>query len=192
MACISAAGPSSRRFLHRLWRVRRRRRWCCHRPVIAHLLHLPLYIHVLLNIESKRTATSMATTTPALDRLSPAQVQPAENLLHDRTTALALEEYKKKDPTKVVVRFKSIGSAPIMKNNVFKATAGHKFQAVIMFLRQQLGMKKEDSLFTYINAAFAPAPDDTVGSLYKSFGTEGHLIVNYRCGRTPSSHLSMC
>lgn len=46
----------------------------------------------------------------------------------------------------VVVRFKSIGSAPIMKNNVFKATAGHKFQAVIMFLRQQLGMKKEDSL----------------------------------------------
>ncbi|WVQ74969.1 ubiquitin-like protein ATG12 [Cryptococcus sp. DSM 104548] len=91
----------------------------------------------------------------------------------------ALEEYKKKDPAKVVVRFKSIGSAPIMKNNVFKATAGHKFQAVIMFLRQQLGIKKEDSLFTYINAAFAPAPDDTVGNLYKAFGTEGHLIVNY-------------
>ncbi|ODN78700.1 ubiquitin-like protein ATG12 [Cryptococcus amylolentus CBS 6039] len=91
----------------------------------------------------------------------------------------ALDEYKKKDPAKVVVRFKSIGSAPIMKNNVFKATAGHKFQAVIMFLRQQLGTKKEDSLFTYINAAFAPAPDDTVGNLYKAFGTEGHLIVNY-------------
>ncbi|ODN82330.1 ubiquitin-like protein ATG12 [Cryptococcus wingfieldii CBS 7118] len=80
----------------------------------------------------------------------------------------------------IVVRFKSIGAAPIMKNNVFKATAGHKFQAVIMFLRQQLGTKKEDSLFTYINAAFAPAPDDTVGNLYKAFGTEGHLIVNYR------------
>lgn len=46
--------------------------------------------------------------------------------------------------------------------------------------------------FTYINAAFAPAPDDTVGSLYKSFGTEGHLIVNYRCGRTQSSHILMC
>jgi ubiquitin-like protein ATG12 len=55
-----------------------------------------------------------------------------------------------------------------------------------------MGMK-----FTYINAAFAPAPDDTVGNLYKvndtptsqqgqgadssqCFGTEGHLIVNYR------------
>ncbi|WWD19475.1 ubiquitin-like protein ATG12 [Kwoniella shandongensis] len=91
----------------------------------------------------------------------------------------ALQQYKKKDATKVVVRFKSIGSAPIMKNNVFKATAGHKFQAVILFLRQQLGIKKEESLFTYINAAFAPAPDDTVGNLYKCFGTDGCLIVNY-------------
>lgn len=37
-----------------------------------------------------------------------------------------------------------------------------------------------DPQFTYINAAFAPAPDDIVGNLYKCFGTEGHLIVNYR------------
>jgi len=91
-----------------------------------------------------------------------------------------------------------------MKNNVFKVTAGNKFQAVILFLRGQLGIKQSDSLvripcwnlhavylpptlnactdmqFTYINGAFAPTPDDTVGSLYKCFGTEGHLIVNYR------------
>ncbi|WVW85953.1 ubiquitin-like protein ATG12 [Kwoniella bestiolae CBS 10118] len=122
---------------------------------------------------------------PTPDLLSPA-IQPpsAESMLANsmitQPTALeALEHYKKKDASKVVVRFKAIGSAPIMKNNVFKATAGHKFQAVILFLRQQLGMKKDEPLFTYINAAFAPAPDDTVGNLYKCFGTEGHLIVNY-------------
>jgi ubiquitin-like protein ATG12 len=46
----------------------------------------------------------------------------------------------------VVVRFKSIGSAPIMKNNVFKVTAGNKFQAVIVFLWNQLGMKAGDPL----------------------------------------------
>lgn len=46
----------------------------------------------------------------------------------------------------VVVRFKSIGSAPIMKNNVFKVTAGNKFQAVVLFLRQQLGLKPADPL----------------------------------------------
>ncbi|TXT07414.1 hypothetical protein VHUM_03134 [Vanrija humicola] len=66
-----------------------------------------------------------------------------------------------------------------MKNNVFKVTAGNKFQAVIVFLRGQLGVKAGDSLFTYINGAFAPTPDDTVGNLYKCFGTDGHLIVNY-------------
>ncbi|WRT70405.1 ubiquitin-like protein ATG12 [Kwoniella shivajii] len=118
------------------------------------------------------------------DIISPTMQPSAETMLAstqlNQVTALeALEHYKKKDPTKVVVRFKGIGSAPIMKNNVFKATAGHKFQAVISFLRQQLGMKKDEPLFTYINAAFAPAPDDTVGNLFKCFGTEGHLIVNY-------------
>jgi hypothetical protein len=46
----------------------------------------------------------------------------------------------------VVVRFKSIGSAPIMKTNVFKVTAGNKFQAVITFLRGQLGFKAGDPL----------------------------------------------
>lgn len=85
----------------------------------------------------------------------------------------ALEHYKQKDTSKgeptttltglfnhtrhrdypanhtlspVVVRFKSIGAAPIMKNNVFKITAGNKFQAVIVFLRGQLGLKESDPL----------------------------------------------
>lgn len=46
----------------------------------------------------------------------------------------------------VVVRFKSIGAAPIMKTNVFKVTAGNKFQAVITFLRGQLGLKAGDPM----------------------------------------------
>jgi len=92
---------------------------------------------------------------------------------------LALEHYKQKDASKVIVKFKSIGAAPIMKVTVFKVTGGNRFQAVIMFLRGQLGLKQTDPLFTYINGAFAPAPDDIVGNLYKCFGTEGHLIVNY-------------
>jgi len=91
----------------------------------------------------------------------------------------ALENYKKKDPSKVVVRFKAVGNAPIMKQNLYKITASNRFQAVIQFLRKELGWKAGDPLFTYINLAFAPAPDDTVSNLYKSFATEGHLIVNY-------------
>ncbi|CAL1711027.1 unnamed protein product [Somion occarium] len=91
----------------------------------------------------------------------------------------ALETYKKKDASKVVVRFKAVGNAPIMKQNLYKITASNRFQAVIQFLRKELGWKAGDPLFTYINLAFAPAPDDTVSNLYKSFATEGHLIVNY-------------
>ncbi|WVR07838.1 ubiquitin-like protein ATG12 [Kwoniella sp. DSM 27419] len=119
------------------------------------------------------TTLTPSRTGSGADSLAGSQTHPQMSALE------ALEVYKKKDATKVVVRFKSIGSAPIMKNNVFKATAGHKFHAVALFLRSQLGLKKDDPLFTYINAAFAPAPDDTVGNLYKCFGTEGHLIVNY-------------
>ena len=52
----------------------------------------------------------------------------------------------------VVVRFKSIGSAPIMKNNVFKITAGNKFQAVIVFLRGQLGLKAGEPLVSVVGA----------------------------------------
>ncbi|KAI0371893.1 APG12-domain-containing protein [Pilatotrama ljubarskyi] len=91
----------------------------------------------------------------------------------------ALETYKKKDSNKVVVRFKAVGNAPIMKQNFYKITASNRFQAVIQFLRKELGWKQGDPLFTYINLAFSPAPDDTVANLFKSFSTEGHLIVNY-------------
>ncbi|OSX62144.1 hypothetical protein POSPLADRAFT_1142343 [Postia placenta MAD-698-R-SB12] len=91
----------------------------------------------------------------------------------------ALDTYKKKDLTKVVVRFKAVGNAPIMKQNFYKISASNRFQAVIQFLRKELGWKAGDPLFTYINLAFSPAPDDTVANLFKSFSTDGHLIVNY-------------
>ncbi|CDZ96738.1 apg12-domain-containing protein [Phaffia rhodozyma] len=92
---------------------------------------------------------------------------------------IALEEYKKRDGSKVVVRFKAVGSAPIMKQNFYKITGSNRFQAVIQFLRKELNWKPNDPLFTYINSSFSPAPDDTVSNLFKCFSTEGHLIVNY-------------
>ncbi|EJD07802.1 APG12-domain-containing protein [Fomitiporia mediterranea MF3/22] len=92
----------------------------------------------------------------------------------------ALETYKARDTSKVVVRFKAVGNAPIMKQNFYKITASNRFQTVIQFLRKELGWKSGDALFTYINLAFSPAPDDTVSNLFKCFQTDGHLIVNYR------------
>ncbi|KAH0585901.1 Ubiquitin-like protein ATG12 [Termitomyces sp. J132] len=91
----------------------------------------------------------------------------------------ALDTYKQRDPSKVIVRFKAVGNAPIMKQNFYKITSSNRFQAVIQFLRKELGWQAGDPLFTYVNLAFSPAPDDTVSNLFKSFATDGHLIVNY-------------
>ncbi|CAD6885553.1 unnamed protein product [Tilletia controversa] len=121
------------------------------------------------------TTTGMAPTAAALGMLSPGG-GPAPAV---RSPKAALESYKVKDASKVVVRFKAIGNAPIMKTNHFRITAFNRFSVVIQFLRKELGWKQADALFLYINASFSPAPDDTVGNLYRCFGTEGHLIVNY-------------
>jgi len=94
-------------------------------------------------------------------------------------TLAALDTYKAKDTSKVVVRFKAVGAAPIMKQNFYKITSSNRFQTVIQFLRKEIGWKQGDALFTYINLAFSPAPDDTVSNLFKAFQTDGHLIVNY-------------
>lgn len=78
----------------------------------------------------------------------------------------ALQTYKKKDPEKgvfdlnlyndmsakrivcqlVIVRFRAVGNTPIMKQNFFKITSSNRFQAVIQFLRKELGWKAGDPL----------------------------------------------
>ena len=46
----------------------------------------------------------------------------------------------------VVVRFKAVGNAPIMKQNFYKITASNRFQAVVQFLRKELAWKASDPL----------------------------------------------
>ncbi|KAJ7139023.1 ubiquitin-like autophagy protein Apg12-domain-containing protein [Mycena epipterygia] len=121
---------------------------------------------------------SETTASEATARPLPSWATPESAEINEEALA-ALETYKKRDPSKVVVRFKAVGNAPIMKQNFYKITASNRFQAVIQFLRKELGWKAGDPLFTYINLAFSPAPDDTVSNLFKSFCTDGHLIVNY-------------
>ncbi|KAI8979486.1 ubiquitin-like autophagy protein Apg12-domain-containing protein [Mycotypha africana] len=83
------------------------------------------------------------------------------------------------DNSKVIVVFKSIGNAPILKNNIFKISASYKFEFIIQFLRKQLKYQGSDPLFLYINSAFSPSPDETIANIHKCFNTNGHLIINY-------------
>lgn len=54
----------------------------------------------------------------------------------------------------VVVRFKAVGNAPIMKQNFYKITASNRFQTVIQFLRKELGWKSGDPLVRNANRTY--------------------------------------
>ena len=51
------------------------------------------------------------------------------------------------------MRFKAVGNAPIMKQNLYKITASNRFQAVIAFLRKELGWKTGDPLVRLLGSA---------------------------------------
>ena len=71
----------------------------------------------------------------------------------------------------VSVRFQPIGSAPILKQKVFKISASSRFSVVLNFLRKKVGIKEGDGLFCYVNAVFAPGLDEGVGNLYRVWTT---------------------
>lgn len=90
-----------------------------------------------------------------------------------------LEHYAKSPNDKIQVRFKAIGSAPILKQQVYKISGNQKFSVLIKFLRRQLRYKSNESLFCYINQSFSPAPDEIIANLFENFAVEGHLMVSY-------------
>eukprot|EP00240_Pyramimonas_obovata_P011397 CAMPEP_0118922732 /NCGR_PEP_ID=MMETSP1169-20130426/1560_1 /TAXON_ID=36882 /ORGANISM="Pyramimonas obovata, Strain CCMP722" /LENGTH=133 /DNA_ID=CAMNT_0006863651 /DNA_START=383 /DNA_END=784 /DNA_ORIENTATION=+ len=76
----------------------------------------------------------------------------------------------------VVVLFKATGGAPILKQSKFKIQGSEKFSKAVDFLRKLI---HRDSLFVYLNSAFAPSMDELISTLYESYGLEGKLVVNY-------------
>ncbi|KAG8742387.1 hypothetical protein FRC10_001609 [Ceratobasidium sp. 414] len=112
------------------------------------------------------------------------------------TSLDALEISGKQESTRVIIQFKAVGNAPIMKKYEYGVSSSQPLQVVVKFLRSQLGLKPGDPLFTYINLSFALTPDETILNLFKpclclvyllnflypsikSFTVDGKLIVNY-------------
>lgn len=52
------------------------------------------------------------------------------------------------------------------------------FRDVVSFVSQQLG---RTSVFAYLNTAFAPSLDESVGVLHRAYAVNNQLIVNYAC-----------
>lgn len=72
---------------------------------------------------------------------------------------------------KVVVRFKPVGSAPSLAQDLCKITAVRKFEEVVRYLRRKLRCKDTDSVFLYVNSSFAPSLDEVVGNLHQVCST---------------------
>lgn len=68
---------------------------------------------------------------------------------------------------KVVVRWKAVAGAPPVPRPLAKISAGQRFDAVVNYLRKVLRIKDTESLFLYVNQAFAPALDEVVGNLHR-------------------------
>ncbi|KAJ1940929.1 putative autophagy-related protein 12 [Linderina pennispora] len=80
---------------------------------------------------------------------------------------------------KIVVRFRNIGNAPILKQPVFKIATSQRIITLTKFLRAKLDCKDSDTLFLYVGTAFAPAPDETLGNLARSFCVDNSLVFYY-------------
>jgi ubiquitin-like protein ATG12 len=70
----------------------------------------------------------------------------------------------------VTVRFKAVGSAPILQRQICKISAAQRFEAVVVYLRKVLKCGPMDSVFLYVNSTFAPALDEIVGNLHRVSG----------------------
>ena len=118
-------------------------------------------------------AEASPVASPIPDRRSPSPELPLtmtasvvlSSLPRDATSALAAAG--KFTQEKVLVRFKPVGAAPSLSREVCKISAAQKFEAVVAYLRRVLKVKDTDSVFLYVNSAFAPSLDEIVGNLHR-------------------------
>ncbi|KAF2091955.1 APG12-domain-containing protein [Saccharata proteae CBS 121410] len=80
---------------------------------------------------------------------------------------------------KVTVRFRAVGSAPALRQQVAKVSTTQRFETVVRFLRRRLRAKDHESVFCYVNSVFAPGLDENVGNLWRCFKTKDELVISY-------------
>ena len=72
----------------------------------------------------------------------------------------------------MTIRFRPVGSAPHLRQQVVKVSSANRFETVVSFLSRKLkGMEGVDGggggVFCYVNSVFAPGLDEGVGGLWR-------------------------
>jgi len=89
------------------------------------------------------------------------------------------QEKKEENVNKIELRLHAVGDAPIFKRTRWNIDGEKRIEWIISFIRKGLKLESTDSLFVYVNQAFAPSPDQTVRNLADCFGSEGKLSLYY-------------
>lgn len=87
----------------------------------------------------------------------------------------------------VRIQFRSIGNAPVLRKTKFKVGSNERIFTISKFLKTQLNLSENDSLWLYVPSTFAPAPDDTLGDLNQAFGIP---LTTVPTTNTTNSHAS--
>ncbi|XP_075724792.1 autophagy-related 12 isoform X1 [Rhipicephalus microplus] len=77
------------------------------------------------------------------------------------------------------VFLKATGDAPIMAKRKWAVSPTSKVMDIVDFVRRYLKLDQSESLFLYINQAFAPSLDQDISNLYECFGSNGKLTLHY-------------
>merc|ERR1719447_1765748 len=115
----------------------------------------------------------MIPTTP-IKSVSPQKAPPLSDLT-EPLTPLVMIPY----PPKIVVHFRPVGGAPILKQKKFKVGSDKLFFSLTKFLKSQLKLSANDQIYIYLNQAFEPAFDERLGDLYTCFHVGKELVLNY-------------
>jgi len=103
--------------------------------------------------------------------------------LSETTVEVEKEKKVSVDPGKVEVRLQAVGDAPILRTKKFKVGKDKTVAYILTFVRSMLVKNKQlsntDSLFIYVNQAFSPSPDQSVGNLNDCFGQPEDKLVLY-------------
>ncbi len=82
---------------------------------------------------------------------------------------------------KIVFFLRAAGGAPILKRKKWEVPRSKTLGSIAEFLRKhlELGADGQTQIILYVNQAFAPAVDTTIGAISDCFLSEGHLVLHY-------------
>ncbi|XP_005092493.1 ubiquitin-like protein ATG12 [Aplysia californica] len=127
---------------------------------------------------SSPTAGSASTENAGTDGKSPTSVDSPSVSPAPGATASTSSKLKS-NSLKVDILLKPAGDAPIMKKKKWTVDRTKKISWVSDFIKKYIKSEASESLFLYVNQAFAPSPDTDIGSIFDCFGSDGKLVLHY-------------